>query len=184
MGEYILLDGARTKLGTCEDLLYTTYEQLAEVVALGLTEHLGDLQTGAIALPIADPTSIIIGSATYGPRDLTPTGQPAAMLITTWALQFIAPLPAEVRELLLRGDYLAAARAAPHALLQIGAPCETYNPVTRRWEAGWRLVGFEGEHFRVQQDGEAIGYYVRWREYVRPPTPSWVPIDEEAPDAA
>lgn len=39
MGEYILLDGARTKLGTCEDLFYATYEQLAEVVALGLTQH-------------------------------------------------------------------------------------------------------------------------------------------------
>jgi hypothetical protein len=28
MGEYILLDGVQIKIGTCEDLRYTTYPQL------------------------------------------------------------------------------------------------------------------------------------------------------------
>lgn len=137
-------------------------------------------RTSAITLSPDQPACISIAGASYGPLDLTPTGQPAAQLLTDLVAQFITPLPAEVRERLLRGDYIAAARGAPHALLQIGDPCETYNPVTERFEAGWHVVGYEGERIRVQQDHIATGYYARRREHVRPSTPRWVQIDEEA----
>lgn len=66
----------------------------------------------AITLLPRNATYLRMAGERYGPSDMTPAGLPAGELITTWAARFIAPLPAEVRELLLRGDYLTARRAA------------------------------------------------------------------------
>ena len=35
MGEYITIDGVTVKLGTCEDLYYVRYSQLADAIAAG-----------------------------------------------------------------------------------------------------------------------------------------------------
>lgn len=78
-----------------------------------LRQQIDDLSTGeAITLLPNNATYLRMAGERYGPSDMTPTGLPASELITTWAARFIAPLPAEVRELLLRADYLTARRAA------------------------------------------------------------------------
>ncbi len=78
-----------------------------------LRQQLDDLSTDeAITLLLNNATYLRLGAERYGPSDMTPAGLPASELITTWAARFIAPLPAEVRELLLRADYLTARRAA------------------------------------------------------------------------
>lgn len=41
MGEYILLNGQETKIGTCESLYYVTFEMLQGWIALGITRQAG-----------------------------------------------------------------------------------------------------------------------------------------------
>lgn len=78
-----------------------------------LRQQIDDLSTDeAITLLLNNATYLRLGAERYGPSDMTPAGLPASEMITTWAARFIAPLPAEVRELLLRADYLTARRAA------------------------------------------------------------------------
>lgn len=76
------------------------------VDALTLTTHHGE------------PVLVINGIA-YGPSDLTPAGEPAAMLAYAAVMAFIAPLPADAREMLMRTEYEEAARTAASELRKL-----------------------------------------------------------------
>lgn len=89
MGEYIFIGGAHTKLGTCEDLFYTTYDRLAEVVALGSTQRStgnaepADYLAGAYRFRFAWPDEIEIPIGCYDPpaRALSVSAPPDLDLI-------------------------------------------------------------------------------------------------------
>jgi len=88
MGEYITISGAKTKIGTCEDLLYTTYEQLAAVVALDLArradcEEPADYLAGGYRFRFAWPDEIEIPIGHHDPpeRALSVSAPPGLRLI-------------------------------------------------------------------------------------------------------
>lgn len=130
---------------------------------LGPTEPAEDLES--ITLTVAHAASsyghpvLVIDGEAYGPADMTPAGQPAAHIVTEWAARFIATLPAEVRELLLRGDYEEAAINSRGGA-DLGALAPAMLAQLRRL-----LAAYEG-HYLVPPD-EIMGLWADAKRLIR-----------------
>lgn len=105
----------------------TELRMIADRLVAGLKEHgLGptappaeevepmDVDAVTLTTHHGAPVAVVNGIA-YGPTGLTPTGEPAAILVTNWASRFIAPLSPEVRALLV-SDAAPLAHLAPAML--------------------------------------------------------------------
>jgi hypothetical protein len=116
------------------------------------------LTTAHAASSYGRPVLVIDGEA-YGPADLTPTGQPAAHIVTEWTARFIAPLPPEVRELLLRSDYEEAAIKSRGGA-DLGALAPAMLAQLRRL-----LAAYEG-HYLVPPD-DMLGIWADAKKLIR-----------------
>ena len=141
-------------------------DQLAaglEERGLGPTAPAEDLES--ITLTVAHAASsygrpvLVIDGEAYGPADMTPAGQPAAHIVTDWAARFIATLPAEVRELLLRQDYEEAAILSRGGA-DLGALAPAMLGQLRRL-----LAAYEG-HYLVPPD-EMLGIWADAKKLIR-----------------
>lgn len=116
------------------------------------------LTTAHAASSYGRPVLVIDGEA-YGPADMTPEGEPAAHIVTEWAARFIATLPAEVRELLLRSDYEEAAIKSRGGA-DLGALAPAMLGQLRRL-----LAAYEG-HYLVPPD-DLMGIWADARRLIR-----------------